>query len=408
MTDYPDYAYSSVSTPTGEVSSGYQTLWSTEYNNTVAAEDTWTITITPGDDDYYYQIDAIYVMMYAIEPLHVHATINDEWVGGATQNGSIELSFADNPLVEIGYDDTFKLYITNLGASSYYIEVVILGKYRYMSGGYTRTPMAWFSGTPTSGTSPLSVTFTDESSRLPTAWIWDFGDESALVYTQNPTHEYSAVGVYNVTLIASNAAGRDTRVRTDYITVVSIIDFSSYTEVDPSSYLTISTTKVEWTSLPRNVDAYLYYDYGTDNFDALDVDFDLYLDAHSTYGRVGALAFTNTVDDANAFASTDLSVVTHKTNSTTHKIRLIRGNDVAYDEYTCSTGTTYYCTLVRAAGNDTATLYIYSDSDRTSLLDTLVVTGFSTTKWRYNMAGVSYNSGNAYAASGWIDNVYIN
>jgi PKD repeat protein len=38
-------------------------------------------------------------------------------------------------------------------------------------------PVAAFSGTPTSGSAPLTVAFTDESTNTPTSWAWTFGDE---------------------------------------------------------------------------------------------------------------------------------------------------------------------------------------------------------------------------------------
>ena len=43
-------------------------------------------------------------------------------------------------------------------------------------------PVASFTGTPVSGTPPLTVEFTDTSTGSPTGWAWFFGDES---YTQN-------------------------------------------------------------------------------------------------------------------------------------------------------------------------------------------------------------------------------
>jgi len=40
------------------------------------------------------------------------------------------------------------------------------------------TPVAGFTGTPLSGTAPLSVAFTDTSTNIPTGWAWYFGDEN--------------------------------------------------------------------------------------------------------------------------------------------------------------------------------------------------------------------------------------
>jgi PKD repeat protein len=54
---------------------------------------------------------------------------------------------------------------------------------------------------------PLTVAFTDKSTGNPTKWAWDFGDKSARVKTQNPTHKYSKGGTYIVKLTVTNAAG---------------------------------------------------------------------------------------------------------------------------------------------------------------------------------------------------------
>ena len=81
-------------------------------------------------------------------------------------------------------------------------------------------PVAAFTGTPVSGNLPLNVAFTDESSNSPTGWTWDFGDTFGSS-TQNPSHEYTAAGVYTVTLTASNAEGSDAEVKTNYITVTA-------------------------------------------------------------------------------------------------------------------------------------------------------------------------------------------
>jgi PKD repeat protein len=81
-------------------------------------------------------------------------------------------------------------------------------------------PVADFSGSPTSGTEPLTVDFTDLSSDA-TSWDWDFGDTGSST-AQNPSHTYSA-GTYTVTLTASNACGSDVATKVDYITVAPCV-----------------------------------------------------------------------------------------------------------------------------------------------------------------------------------------
>ncbi|MCP4091798.1 MAG: PKD domain-containing protein, partial [Gammaproteobacteria bacterium] len=83
-----------------------------------------------------------------------------------------------------------------------------------------------FSGNPITGTSPLTVYFTDQSSNSPTSWLWDFGD-GLTSSQQNPGHTYSSVGYYTVSLTATNSYGSDTEVKTDYIVVnTPVADFS--------------------------------------------------------------------------------------------------------------------------------------------------------------------------------------
>ena len=88
----------------------------------------------------------------------------------------------------------------------------------YVNVTLPTSPTADFSATPTSGSTPLAVSFTDSSSGNPTGWSWDFGDGSTST-AQNPNHTYTSAGTYTVSLTASNLAGSDTKTRVDYITV---------------------------------------------------------------------------------------------------------------------------------------------------------------------------------------------
>jgi len=68
------------------------------------------------------------------------------------------------------------------------------------------TPAAGFSGTPTSGTAPLSVQFTDQSTGDIASRLWDFGDGGTST-VQNPQHTYSSAGIFTVKLKVTNATG---------------------------------------------------------------------------------------------------------------------------------------------------------------------------------------------------------
>jgi len=84
------------------------------------------------------------------------------------------------------------------------------------------SPVAAFTGTPTSGTYPLTVSFTDTSTNTPMSWNWSFGDGSLVNATvKNPVHTYTVAGNYTVSLKATNTAGSNTLTRTNYITVTA-------------------------------------------------------------------------------------------------------------------------------------------------------------------------------------------
>ena len=86
------------------------------------------------------------------------------------------------------------------------------------AGATPNPPTAAFSGTPTSGSYPLAVQFTDASTNEPTSWSWSFGDGGTST-AQSPSHTYTAAGTYTVTLTATNAGGSDDEVKAGYITV---------------------------------------------------------------------------------------------------------------------------------------------------------------------------------------------
>src|SRR5665647_136723 len=88
-------------------------------------------------------------------------------------------------------------------------------------GQTLKPPVADFSATPSSGKAPLKVTFTDKSTGTSTSRKWSFGDRSPLTTVQNPEHIYPTAGIYTVKQTVSNAAGKDTEIKTNYINVAA-------------------------------------------------------------------------------------------------------------------------------------------------------------------------------------------
>lgn len=81
-------------------------------------------------------------------------------------------------------------------------------------------PVANFSGSPTSGCAPLTVSFTNQSQNNPTSYSWSFpGGTPSSSTAQNPTVTYNNPGTYNVSLTVSNTQGSDTHTKTNYISV---------------------------------------------------------------------------------------------------------------------------------------------------------------------------------------------
>ncbi|WP_321506807.1 DUF3821 domain-containing protein [uncultured Methanoregula sp.] len=81
-------------------------------------------------------------------------------------------------------------------------------------------PVAGFSADKTSGTAPLTVQFTDSSTNSPTEGIWDFGDgDTTNATTRNPVHTFKTAGKYTINLTVANAAGSNSTLKSNYITV---------------------------------------------------------------------------------------------------------------------------------------------------------------------------------------------
>jgi PKD repeat protein len=109
----------------------------------------------------------------------------------------------------------------------------------------TAPPVANFTASATSVCVGQSVTFTDTSTNIPSAWTWTLtGGTPNSSIVQNPTVVYSTPGTYTVTLVAANFNGPDTKTVTNMITVTA---YPTVTAATPASRcdtgtLTLSAT----------------------------------------------------------------------------------------------------------------------------------------------------------------------
>jgi PKD repeat protein len=78
-------------------------------------------------------------------------------------------------------------------------------------------PIAAFEATPLSGSRPFTVQFFDRSRGAPTTYSWNFGDGSPSSSLRNPSHVYTELGTFDVTLTVSGTNGSDAETRVQYV-----------------------------------------------------------------------------------------------------------------------------------------------------------------------------------------------
>jgi len=181
-------------------------------------------------------------------------------------------------------------------------------------------------------------------------------------------------------------------------------DFTTFTEVDPETCITVSADTVDVNDIDQDHDAYVYADKGIGHFgitfehDVAAKPIGLGRDDRGHFWNV-----SNTVDDAKALWDDNREAL-----QAFFRCWNASGVDKAIYIFECSAhdsdatsspfwsvGTTYYFTIERTEDTKIE-LRIYSDSNRTTLLDTLrqdVPTGDS---YRYVFGFNNWNEGSQY------------
>lgn len=179
---------------------------------------------------------------------------------------------------------------------------------------------------------------------------------------------------------------------------MSTVDLTTYGGTHGTT-LTASASTITAESYERRDNEWYSYDYGDNYFDALNVTFEINTFTGTASGSAVGMYFgVSELSTISGAASQDVGLISSYESAWGPGVRyrLWRGYATQLDDTaTLSTNTTYYFTLSRSAGNDVVTCYIYSDSGRTTLVDTLSVSGFTTAKWRWHMGITHPYSGGA-------------
>ena len=100
-------------------------------------------------------------------------------------------------------------------------------------------PTAAFTATPTGGSVPLTVQFTDTST-FATSWQWDFQNDGVIDSTaQNPSFTYTAAGTYSVRLVATGPGGSNTLTQAGLITTGAPPSFTATPAAAATAPLTV-------------------------------------------------------------------------------------------------------------------------------------------------------------------------
>jgi PKD repeat protein len=140
---------------------------------------------------------------------------------------SMYTTAANQPAANSGWEQwnngSWNSYQTSYGGN-YANAVFAIG----CSTAANASPVANFTGTPTTLPAGNTVQFTQTSTNNPTSFAWSISPNTGIVYSggtnatsANPTVQFNTPGQYTVTLTATNSSGSDSETKTAYITVTN-------------------------------------------------------------------------------------------------------------------------------------------------------------------------------------------
>jgi hypothetical protein len=167
--------------------------------------------------------------------------------------------------------------------------------------------------------------------------------------------------------------------------VVNQEDLTTYTETDPGGDFTVIADRVTFDTLPGNVTSYVYKDFGAAYFGDFSIDFEVVITNSSGDGANCSICkFANSINtnDGHGASKDALGLTIHRGASNLQfQLQDYEGAQPV-DIYLHSSGTIPQTYITFSRVGSTATALLYSDAERTTLIDTLTIT-CNTSTYRY-------------------------
>jgi hypothetical protein len=388
---------------TVEYEPGFSNPWSVFVEPNVLAAATYDYTLTINDSSNIYFVDMVSVSPVHNTALHVNVYINNVLFAAASGTGWVNIPLRQNPSIQLMTGDVVKVSVTNDGSAASYIIIVVNGTKMLRPSTFGPVPQASYTNLPIIGDTSTPMAFTDASTRTPTYWKWYMEGDVLASQLQNPSYLFTTAGNKYPKLTVGNIYGEDTYVPFSPIIIYPVMYMPNLTKVDPNNRFVLNSDYVAITGITLNEVAYVYRDFGVGYFSNIDIIFA----GKMTSADVWGLLAVNGLGTAqgNFCNATGVFFVTffQRTPDGYNILFLCSSAGVLVGSDSCvvSVNTYYYFRVVKPAGSATVTLYIYSDSAYTVLVDILVVTHAAlNTTFRYFYPTTAYNQAAAIAATG--------
>lgn len=236
-------------------------------------------------------------------------------------------------------------------------------------------------------------------------YIYSNSDRSTLVDTLSIVVETEAKRYLGI--LGSRDEPASTATISGYIQNVKTYlyeDFTTYTEVDQTGDITVTASKITWTTMDRDRISYVYKDYEEDYFGDFIIEWAAQITYSSSTGVTEHICVTNTIGVAADMNAADDGMITSTYGNSSNMVYRIWDyfND-NNDTWTVG-GTTVplrYYRLTRAG--TTLTLQVYSNSGRTTLVDTLILTcDTSLKRYLYGMCSAGITPPSTPDQSGYV------